>query len=487
MRPYFLFALSIILFVVTAANSFGACHAVGPSASGNGSGSDWSNRMNKLPAKLVRGDIYYLMDGSYGSYTFSTPNSGTTRVVIKKAQKYDYGRGSDGCSNDISAGWNASAMGAGQAQFQTFNAQLGLHYVTLDGNGQSSGMGCGRAPSINGPASDCGIFLGPVAYGSIGYAYWGTWNNGATRNNGWTVRYVEGQGGGDANTSSGAQGEDLTCRDGCNDLLWERSYLHDASCDYVKLPWSTGATWRYNFFQRNNSNSTCHGQLLLSEVNADNVIFYSNIIEDITGTSIWSTVTGGQNDGWLIFNNIIERPKGSTRPGPSQGLISCVNAGNTCTNFQFIGNTIVNETDDYGGHLGMMCIEGNPCTATWKNNLYYNTSNIGFNMNGGKLTEDHNTFLNSGNVSNYYSSSTDVIIASGAPDPFKNWAGYDYHLALQQSYLESGAVFASPFNLDAGGAPRPGSNNVWNRGAYQYSGSLNNTPTPPWNLTTSVK
>jgi hypothetical protein len=228
----------------------------------------------------------------------------------------------------------------------------------------------------------------------------------------------------------------------------------------------------------------CHGQLLLSEVNTDNIVFYSNIIEDITGTSIWSTVTGGQNDGWLIYNNIIERPNGSTRPGPSQGLISCVNAGNLCTNYQFIGNTIVNETDDYAGHLGMMCLEGNPCTATWRNNLYYNTSNIGFDMNGGKLAEDHNTFLNSGSVSKYYSNSTDVIIASGAPNPFVNWPNGDFRLANQNAAWVGGAALQSPFNVDIAGSPRPGSDGVWDRGAYEYGGSQ--TPLPPSGLVTAV-
>ena len=60
-------ALSVIL-AAAAGNAFGACHAVGPSAAGNGSGSDWNDRMNKLPTTLVRGDTYYLMDGNYGNY-----------------------------------------------------------------------------------------------------------------------------------------------------------------------------------------------------------------------------------------------------------------------------------------------------------------------------------------------------------------------------------------------------------------------------------
>src|SRR6476469_8734695 len=116
MRKSTVFILLLIL-MATAAESFGACRSVGPTATGNGSGSDWNNRMNKLPTTLVRGDTYYLMDGSYGSYNFTTTNSGTNRITVKKAQDHDFGRASDGCSNDISAGWNESTMGSGQAVF----------------------------------------------------------------------------------------------------------------------------------------------------------------------------------------------------------------------------------------------------------------------------------------------------------------------------------------------------------------------------------
>jgi len=76
--------------------------------------------MKSLPATLIRGDVYYLADGDYGKYTFKTANSGTTRITIKKAQAYDYGRSADGCSNDISAGWNQGTMGAGQANWGEF-------------------------------------------------------------------------------------------------------------------------------------------------------------------------------------------------------------------------------------------------------------------------------------------------------------------------------------------------------------------------------
>ena len=134
----------------------------------------------------------------------------------------------------------------------------------------------------------------------------------------------------------------------------------------------------------------------------------------------------------------------------------------------------------------MMCLEGNPCTATWKNNLYYNTSNIGYDMNGGVLTEGNNTFLNSSFPANFYPSSTNVKISSGAPNPFVNWTGYDFHLASSNPYWENGAVLSSPFNVDAVGVSRPAPNGVWNRGAYQLSGS-SQTPTPPTSLTTTAR
>ena len=76
----------IVFWVATVIPSLGACHAVGVTSTGDGSGSNWSNRMKSLPSTLTRGDVYYLADGDYGNYTFSTANLNTTRITIKRAQ-----------------------------------------------------------------------------------------------------------------------------------------------------------------------------------------------------------------------------------------------------------------------------------------------------------------------------------------------------------------------------------------------------------------
>src|SRR5277367_3178033 len=108
--------LIIFAIVILVRPVLGACHAVSPNGSGSKTGADWNDAYAGLPSTLVRGDIYYLADGNYGNnLSVTTAASGTTTITLKKAQSYDYGRSSEGCSNDISAGWNASTMGASQA------------------------------------------------------------------------------------------------------------------------------------------------------------------------------------------------------------------------------------------------------------------------------------------------------------------------------------------------------------------------------------
>jgi hypothetical protein len=480
----------LVLMFVGAVPSFAACHAVGPSASGNGSGSDWNNRM-KLPSTLVRGDTYYLADGAYGSYSMNGPTTGTAVITLKKAQSYDFGRTADGCSNDISTGWNPASMGAGQAQFVSIVAALGIHFVTLDGNGHFTGTACGLAPSANQPASDCGIKLGPIPHGSETYLFTGSWNNGSTRNNNWTIRYIEGQGGGDGNNVDWHlwNEEDMTFRDGANNLLIERSFLHDSGCDFVKIPETTGATWRYNYIKHNYEPQTgtpCHSQLILVEVNASNVDFHDNIIEDIVGTSIWSTVTGGQSTNWNIYNNVLWLPINSTSTGLADGLISCVNPGASCTGFKFIGNTLINVREAYTDRLGMYCDSG-PCNATWQNNLYYGITAGTIGHFGVTVTSDHNSYLNSGvSSSSWHLGPSDIVVPSGSPDPFVDWQNLNFKLTGQNANWSGGAILAAPYNVDIAGSQRPGPDGVWNRGAFEFTGTQAQAPAPPSGLSASI-
>lgn len=112
-------ALSLLAMSAPAANRY-----VRAGATGNGSGSDWNNAYTSLPATLVRGDTYYVADGNYPGYVFTTPASGTTFIYVKKATLDDHG---------TDTGWQAS-YGDGQAVFAPMrhNAANG-GYIDLNG------------------------------------------------------------------------------------------------------------------------------------------------------------------------------------------------------------------------------------------------------------------------------------------------------------------------------------------------------------------
>lgn len=474
------FLLLMLMFAAMAGKSFGACHAVGPSAAGNGSGSDWNNRMNRLPATLVRGDTYYLMDGNYGSYNLTTADSGTLTITLKKAQSYDFGRSADGCTNDISAGWNAATMGAGQATITSLTANLGVDYITVDGNGQATAPGCGAAPNTGKTASDCGMFLGPIAGSNGGaYIYAGSWNNGSTRNDNWIIRYIEGQGTG--STSRAGSGEDdITFRDGTTGTLMDHMYLHDSGCDFFKIPVSTGYTVQNSYFWKNDSSASCHGQMMEVEVSSSNVDWHNNVFRAIKAgsTAVFSAVTGAQVSTWNIYNNIF------TEMDVSNGIFACINSGVKCTNVRLIGNTLVNSNSTAGG---IIWNEGVGSSYTVQNNLAYSYSGLSAlgDTAGGSSTliQDHNTALNSGSP---FGGTGAINVPSGAPNPFVNLQASDFRLASQNSDWESGAALAAPFNVDMFGNQRPGTDGVWNRGAVEFAGAKAQGPAAPSGLAASI-
>jgi hypothetical protein len=114
-----------ILFTVLTVLALGcvsawpADHCVRQGSAGNGS--DWTNAYGQLPATLVRGDTYYIADGSYGSYVFNTPVSGSLYVYIKKATETAHG---------TNTGW-LNTYGDSTAGFLQLTLNTG--YFDIDG------------------------------------------------------------------------------------------------------------------------------------------------------------------------------------------------------------------------------------------------------------------------------------------------------------------------------------------------------------------
>jgi hypothetical protein len=98
--------------------------AVGPTATGNGSGTDWNNVAQWSSVSPVRGNTYYLRAGTYGGKTVSTAASGTTPITIKKCAA------GEGICTSL-PGWQDS-MGSAEAVF-TDSLWVNTSYWVIDG------------------------------------------------------------------------------------------------------------------------------------------------------------------------------------------------------------------------------------------------------------------------------------------------------------------------------------------------------------------
>jgi hypothetical protein len=131
-------------------------------------------------------------------------------------------------------------------------------------------------------------------------------------------------------------------------------------------------------------------------------------------------------------------------------------------------------------------------TYTWKNNLFYNSSGLGYTLNifangiRGSGTNDntHNTYLNSGSPGG---GTGTVAVISGAPNPYVDWPNSNFHLVSANTFWENGINLSSPYNVDMEGKPRPSADGIWNRGAFQNTGVQPQRPAPPSNLITTVQ
>jgi hypothetical protein len=167
----------------------------GPTATGAGNGVNWDNQCNLNTATLVRGNIYYIADGSY-SRTFATAASGVDLIIIKKATVTDHG-------TDV--GWS-NAFDDSQAVFG-----FTTPYWHFDG-------GRGGGPSNNWTGQGIRI----TTYDAV--------PNVDENNDYVTLDRVE------INVGSvGPDSSNAVVVDHQNHLTIRRSYIHDIGCDVFKM------------------------------------------------------------------------------------------------------------------------------------------------------------------------------------------------------------------------------------------------------------
>lgn len=164
---------ALLLLAALPAGAANVCVRAG--AAGAGTGLNWTDALTDLPASPTRGNTYYVAAGNYSQDYMLTANSGTTRIVIRKATVADHG---------TATGW-LDSYASGKAVFGWYIMRGG--YLTVDGayGNNTDGYGfkfgssatAGKFMNIENGYNAHGITLanlevyGPIAVGSqSGYA-----------------------------------------------------------------------------------------------------------------------------------------------------------------------------------------------------------------------------------------------------------------------------------------------------------------------------
>jgi hypothetical protein len=464
-----LFVFLIFSFATVCASA--ACHVITPSGSGSKTGADWNNAFAGVPAKLTRGDVYYLADGSYPQLALSQADSSTTTIELRKAQSYD---------NCTAAGWNTSTMGSSQAVF-TRAIGITTDYFLVNGNGTQAAQGCGGAPgstvASNPPTpSDCGIKIdntGCTSGNCNDPIYLGNPNSSTGVQN-IAFKYTELIGNGDNSTDQ----FEVFAPFGTENVLFDHVYMHNAGCVYFQDGLDNHTTSNSYFWgtEVNGATGGCHGQYLFDNSNDSNSVEFNNIYRDITGTAIWTFANfSTTHTNWSFYNNIIfnSSPAAPWAPYLSDGIIACINAGTNCTNFAFMQNTVININNPGINNE-------NTGSYTVENNLYYRNLNPpSFNVGTeGSYTQNHNACLNSGACPSGASNVTDT----SAQNPFTNWISGVFTLASENSDWSNRASLSSPYTTDPNGTTR-----TTDRGAYQYLPAQTQGPQAPTQLSAVVR
>jgi len=457
-----------------------ACHVVTPAGGGSKTGADWNNPYAGLPATLVRGDVYYLADGSYGSYSLNTAASGTTQITIKKAIA------SDNCT---STGWNVATMGSAQATF-TQIAYSGGGYYTINGQ-------VGAFNNNNGLPTEgsFGIYVNGTSchLGSMSRCVGLDMPSASST----TLSYIEVQGTGATSAANTSTPDDLLYYGGSTNLTIDHVFMHDSSCDFTFGYGSSNLLVQYSYFYKNWGAGSCHGQVSWNGNAHTGTVWRYNTMRTIEGSAIWTAATAGGGttyDGVEIYGNVIYWGGTADKAGYQclgDGVFTCLNSGVSCNGLQFYNNTMVNL--QASGSAGNNCGAGaagiyyDPAssggTATAANNVWYSTSSgaAGPSFSGGTITHSYNSALGTtaGGLSE-----TGAVNDAGAANPFVSWSGsgnLNAELAVSNSDVNNWLVLSSPFATDPLGVARTSS-----RGAYQYGSAQMVPATAPPNVTTTI-
>lgn len=499
MKSFFMGITALTLFTASfTGSSYAACHVILQGGTGAKTGADWSNAWSDLPSSLVRGDIYYVAGGQYGQHTFADPDNGQTLIQVLAATASNH------CTN---TGWSGSMVG--QATF-------------------SCSLGCGAVLNFN---TDYYVFNGqyctpmagsPVCTGGYGFkvdnsnrrAYADIqgglgYNGPPDYDHDITVQYVEVNG---AHPTSDSSTLDMgfDFEGGSYNLLFDHVYVHD---DWVPffLKGNHGhqsgggyifgsgdhVTIQYSYWAHNYNSSTYHSEGCSCSEGLTNFTVRYNYIVDMIGTSYIATPSGadynngnGNNGPWNIYGNVFMTTSNGIQTlhcGTGDGMLAAWDTTFSGDVF-FLNNTIAKfngcQADNNGFGMGLGYTT--PMQHLYsQNNLFWNTDVVTV-INTGVTSWQGATFTGvNWSYNAWYqipdssaSTDTDPNKQVSSSNPFVSSASYNWNLASDTNTGISTHSLVPGNDVDMNGVAR-GADGVWDRGAFQISGSL---PAPPTKL-----
>jgi hypothetical protein len=436
----------LILGLIVGARATDYC--VGPTATGNGTGTNWSNlRAWSGATSVVRGDTWYLADGNYTNIDsgngygmeFTTAPSGTTLCTIKKATEAAHGPTNY---------WD-STYGDGQAVLNgTLNFQTDYWLFSGVTRNESdwfddTAYGIKVVTPLNNSAATVCIWLA-ASYVDLNY-----------------VAVI-------------APVLPLDYDREMSLINWAGSPARVAAnvshclvrngCNHFFMRWADSCIVEYSASEGGKSiaaHTSTHGEV----VNwygywgtSDNCILRYCIIRNnydpgygagySQGTAVIAMVdaNGCSAYGNLIINNACGN--GTIGINSSEDVKKCVG-------FKFYNNTIIQGVGDAGLTLPTLSTG-----AVASNNLWFGHS--------GYLPIEFSGITHDYNVSDVDSlgEAHDLIFTNSSI--FVNYAGGDYHLATNIA----GVALATAYNTDMEGNGR----STWTVGAFEYNGAPNTNP-----------
>lgn len=398
----------------------------------NGDGTSWSEApspgaagaFNAIPAALVRGNTYYLSDGTYGTYSCDDAISGTQAIALKKATITDHG-------SEI--GW-LDLLGDGQAVFEKIT--ITSNYWVIDGTSRtdwSSGHGIKVKRTTNSDKAIVSTGTDNITFKYVEVEYLGT---------------------------TGTRDDGIYANGGCNNYIVQYCYLHDI-CSNGILIHGTNNLIEHTLFARIQSQegSAIHGQAIQMFYNGtQNMEIRYCRFEDIGGTASIAMAWG--TDRVTIHGNIFYYTAGFLGTGTSPGQIveisDPIEIG--LSNAQIYNNTFSNQPSGNSGiRIYLQASETNHAY----NNLWYNcaASPSLLGMSSHTYNTFHETILAYGSVAD----PTEEFLSG---NPFTDSATNDYTLKIATT---AGKAIDGGTSYDMFGNIR-GLDGIIDRGALEFVG-----------------